>query len=678
MTRTIHPALLTLLVCPSLVASADVRMPAVFSDHMVLQRQMAIPVWGWADPGEVVEVSFADQTVNTTAGDDGRWRIDLQPLPASREPRILAIQAGNRIEIEDVLIGEVWICGGQSNMEWPVDLSSDASETRENAIRPDIRLINAPHRTSNRPLTDVNARWTVCSPRTVGSMSAVGYAFACDLQDELDVPIGLLSINWGGTRIEPWISADSLLRNDLSRESMTRQRLAIERFDSMGPEDRRGLDAEAKRRSRKISGEYLERQLAADPGMRERLMNPALDDSDWKDVNLPAEWATMDARLREFDGGVWFRRTIDVPADWSDRSLRIGLGAIDDSDVVWFDGTRIGATVEKHDALRNYRVPAGLVKPGPRTITVLAIDSGGPGGFNGPAKAMTIGPIDRMAAIPTSMGLDGRWKWRRGGPHRGGRPATPGDTHIPPGSKVTDYAALHNGMLAPFAPYAVRGAIWYQGESNANEPERYREFLPLLVDDWARAFERDLLPFGIVQLAAFKPFRPDAPVAGDWALIRESQSDAALGSENIGIVITTDIGDAADIHPRNKREVGRRLGAWARGEPAAPRIVGLARTPRSSGGYECRLEIVAPGGSLSTRDGGSPTGFAIAGSDGEFRWADARFEDANRSIVVSHPDVPDPVAVRYAWQSNPENANVVDARGMPLDGWRSDRDRRPE
>lgn len=438
--------------------------------------------------------------------------------------------------------------------------------------------------------------------------------------------------------------------------------------------ERIAMEDDATRRRRRAETAYLDRQLARDAGVRDELVATDFDDADWSDVDLPARWASMDDELRDFDGGVWYRRTIEVPEDWSDRVLLLELGSIDDSDVVWFDGERIGSTVERHAMRRNYRIPAALVKPGPRTIAVLAIDSGGAGGFNGPASAMKIGPMDRMAANPASIDLDGRWRWKRGGLHRGGRPARAKETTGPPGTRATDYAALHNGMLAPFAPYAVGGAIWYQGESNANEPERYAEFLTLLIADWAATFERDRLPFGVVQLAAFKPFRSGDPVAGDWAFLREAQSDAAHGSPDVGLVVTTDLGDAGDIHPRNKRDVGRRLGAWARGEAAGPRVASMSRVERAGGGAAWRLEIEAPGGPLSTRDGGPPSGFAICGPDRIFRWADARFASNGTAIVVFHPAIDDPVAVRYAWQSNPENANVVDARGWPLDGWRSDRD----
>lgn len=678
MPRHLHHFLIAGLVAMPTLAAAEVRMPAVFSDHMVLQRDAPVPIWGWADPGEGVQVTFGTQSSTTVAGPDGDWRVDLQPLTASSTPRRLSIEGTNVIEIEDVLVGEVWICGGQSNMEWPVDASSDPKSTRANANRPNIRLINAPRRTANTPENDTDAGWRICSPRTVGAMTAVGYAFACDLQDELDVPVGLLSINWGGTRIEPWISTDSLMENDLSREIMQRQVEAVARFDSMTDGERFDLEEDATRRHRRSVAEYLDRQLAADPGIAQRHHDPTMDDSDWSQVGLPSlwdasrQWAEMDEGLQDFDGSVWFRRTIDVPEDWANRPLLLELGSIDDSDIVWFDGIRIGSTVERHQMPRRYRVPGVLVKAGPRTITVMAIDSGGAGGFNGPGRAMKIGPMDRMAAKPPSIPLDGVWKWRRGAAHRGDRPTPPADELTPPGTKPTSYAALFNGMMAPFTPYAIRGAIWYQGESNANQPDRYRTFLPMLIADWGRAFERDPLPFGIVQLAAFKAFQPDAPVAGDWAFIREAQSDAAIASPTVGLVVTTDIGDAGDIHPRNKREVGRRLAAWFRGGASSPRISGHALVERPDGSSEFVLEISGTG-PLRTRDDEPPTGFAIAGDDGVFRWARARFTDSEAGIAVWHPDIPRPVAVRYAWQSNPENANVTGAEGLPLDGWRSDR-----
>ena len=686
MTTTISLRILALATSLGIssLAVAEVSMPAVFSDHMVLQRDLPVPVWGTANPGESVTVRFADRIASTVAGADGSWRVTLDPLAASAESRTMSVEGTNRVEIDDVLVGEVWICGGQSNMEWTVDGSSDPAAEKATANRPTLRLIKAPHITANRPQDDIQSAWTVCSPETVGAFTAVGYAFGRHLQDELDVPIGLLSINWGGTRIEPWISNESLMAADLSRDAMARQLDAIVAFESMSEGERFDAEEKARLEHNRSTVTYLERQLTADSGLQDKVIATGYDDAGWGTVDLPKRWSEGDPSLRNFDGGVWYRRTIDVPENWANRNLLLELGGIDDSDIVWFDGVRVGSTVESWSTPRRYRVPNAIVKPGPRTITVLAIDSGGEGGFGGPADAMKIGVIDRMAADPAFIRLNGAWKWRKGGAHQGGRPAPAPSSIEAPGTRPTDYSALYNGMIRPFAPYGVRGAIWYQGESNAGEPDRYHRFMPMLVEDWGRTFERADLPFGIVQLAAFKPFKPDQPAENDWPLLREAQSATAAAMPNVGIVVTTDIGDAGDIHPRNKREVGRRLAGWALQDhygrendaAASPRIVGCSKAAVPDGvevavpTRAVRLTVADVQGGLETRDGKPADGFAVQGPSGQWHWAQARIVEDGGAVLVWTDQVPDPVAVAYAWQNNPERANVTGGSGLPLDQYR--------
>ena len=664
-------------------AGADVTLPAVFSDHMVIQRDLPVPVWGRAESGEVVTVSFGGRLAETTAGVDGRWRVNLEPLEASAESRTMTIEGRNRVRIDDVLVGEVWICGGQSNMEWSVAQSSEPGREKAGADRPTIRLIKAPHVTANQPQDEIAASWTVCTPDTVGRFTAVGYAFARRLQDELEVPVGLLSINWGGTRIEPWISIESLAEADLSRAVMQRQMAGVEAFRKMSEGDRFDREERLRLERERSTATYIDVQLASDPGIPGGWIRTGFDDREWNTVDLPRSWSATDPSLETFDGAVWYRRTIDVPEDWAGRTLMLQSGPIDDSDVVWFDGVRIGSTVESHGTRRNYRIPGPIVKPGPRTITFMVIDSGGEGGFAGGPGSMRIGVMDRRAAEPAFLPLAGQWRWRQGVGHQGGRPAVGPATLVEPGVKPTDYAALHNAMIQPFVPYAVRGAIWYQGESNAGEPERYRRFMPMLVEDWGRAFERESLPFGIVQLAAFKEFKPDQPVENDWPRLRDAQSATAASMPNVGLVVTTDIGDARDIHPRNKREVGRRMAGWALNDHyrrpnrdhASPRIVGCspAAPPVAGGGRATdgfRLDVENAMDGLRTRDGEAPNGFAVQGPSGKWHWAEARIDDGGRTITVWNGSVPNPVAVAYAWQNNPERANLVGSSGLPLDQYR--------
>ena len=647
---------------------------------MVLQRDLPLPIWGTADPGEVIAVTFGPQSRSAQADADGRWRVELDPMEASATPRELFIKGANEIRIKDVLVGEVWVCGGQSNMEWTVDGSDGPARERAGADRPTLRLIKAPRITSNVPRTDIDARWTVCTPETVGGFTAVGYAFGRELQDALDVPVGLLSINWGGTRIEPWISSRSLLASELSRDRMRGMEAERLAFESMSEADRFDRDQIRRNEHARSVASYLDRQQEKDPGTRGRWMLQDIDSTDWGTVRLPRLWRDTDSSLANFDGSVWYRRAIEVPEDWADRNLLLELGPIDDSDIVWFNGVRIASSVEAWPGPRRYRVPAGIVKPGDAMITVMVIDAGGAGGIPGPANLMKIGPIDRMATTTASIPLAGEWGWRRGGEHVGARPRPAPVSERKPGTNPTDYAALHNGMISPFTPFAVRGAIWYQGESNAGEPDRYRAFLPMLIDDWKRSFERENLPFGIVQLAAFKAARDDLPAEGDWALLRDAQAAAAHELPQVGLVVTTDIGDATDIHPRNKREVGRRMSLWALADvygrsiagSESPRAELISRVDGPDGVKAFRITVDESGGRLKTTSEGPPQGFAVSGPSGRFRWAEARFDPDGRSVVVWSPDIPNPVGVCFAWQNNPVRANVTNELGLPLVPFRVD------
>ena len=668
------------LVAPIVDAEGDVTVPSVFSDHMVLQRDLPVPIWGTADPGESISITFGSQSRSARAGADGRWRVDLDPMAASTKPRELRITGDNEIRINDVLVGEVWICGGQSNMEWKVDESEDPDRERADADRPTLRVINAPRVTSSVMRDDIAAEWIICTPETVGGFTAVGYAFGRELQDALDVPVGLLSINWGGTRIEPWISTRSLLASEVSRDRMRDMVAERRTFESMSEAERFDRDQLRRNEHAREIATYLDRQQQKDPGTRGRWMLPGNDPDEWTTVRLPRLWRDTDPSLADFDGAVWYRRMIDVPEDWAGRNLLLELGAIDDSDIVWFNGVRIASSIEAWPEPRRYRVPAGIVKPGEATITIMVIDAGGAGGIAGPADRMKIAPIDRMASVRPSIPLAGEWKWRRGGQHVGGRPRPAPVSSGSPGTNPTDYAALYNGMIAPFTPFAVRGAIWYQGESNDAEPDRYRTFLPMLIDDWKRAFERAEFPFGVVQLAAYKAERDDLPAEGGWARLRDAQAAAAFEIPQVGLVVTTDIGDANDIHPRNKREVGRRMSLWAladaygRGIPGSesPRVEQVSRIDGPEGVTAFRVTVDDSGGGLKTTNEAPPRGFAVSGPSGEFRWAEARLEPDGRSIVVWSPEIPNPVGICFAWQNNPVRANVTNAGGLPLVPFRID------
>lgn len=655
-------------------ATAEISLPSVLSDHMVLQQGSSVPIWGRGEPGETITVRFADQTHTTHADVDGTWAIALDPMVASAESRTLRITGSDTIEITDVLVGEVWICGGQSNMEWTIDRSEDPARERADANRPTIRLIKAPHITASSPANTIDAAWTLCTPQTVGGFTAIGYTFGRDLQDALNVPIGLLSINWGGTRIEPWISRASLERHPRSHDHMEALGRNQDEWLHLKPEDVERKRAELRAAHARNTASYLDRQLATDPGASEQWFKPTLDTSSWKRTALPREWRSIDPSLKNFDGGVWFRKSVELPASFMGADLTLSLGAIDDSDIVWFNGVRVGSLAEAYSVPRAYTIKGPLVKKSAATIVVLAIDSGGLGGLTGPAAAMNLNRADAKGTNATAISLSGEWLWKQGSAHNGLRPSA-APALQEPGRSPRDYAALYNGMISAFAPYGVRGAIWYQGESNANEPAAYTDFMPLLIRDWATTFQRDPFPFGIVQLAAFRPYLESKPAQGEWALLRWAQSYAAKTVENVGLIVTTDIGDAHDIHPKRKREVGRRLSLWARSQVydqtvnsySGPVVQHVDFSPTDAQSSVVVTFDHADGG-LTTRDNAPLGGFALAGSDGVFHWATAVFTGPN-GVTLTCPAVSHPSTVCYAWQNNPETATLVNGFGLPADGF---------
>ncbi|MFM7260515.1 MAG: sialate O-acetylesterase, partial [bacterium] len=548
----------------SLQAAADVRLDPLFRDHAVLQRGRTIPVLGTAAPGESIEVRFGDIRANGKAGSDGRFSVALPAMEASLAPRELVVTApSGTAKVSDVLVGEVWFCSGQSNMEWTVDASDESARAKELAPRVPIRSFKAPHVTAARPAVDVPGAWRVAAPDTVGSFTAVGFWFGVDLARALDleVPIGLVDISWGGTRIEPWIPRDLMLASNVPaiHEAAANLEARVVEFEATSADARDALAAKELERFRTARAEFWKRALVDDVGGREGWSKPDVSagfPAEWRDATLPVFYSALDSSLDAFDGFVWFTRTFEVPAAWADRPLTLLLPPIDDADAVFIDGVEVGNTVGDWMRRRAYEIPRGF-KAGTHRIAIAALDMHGQGGFaNGPMKVL-------LAGTDEALDLAGAWKWRQGG----GVPRIPmpveRDVMKSPGTEPHEPAAIWNAMMAPCIAFPARGAIWYQGESNAGEPDNYRKLLPLLMESWRVKSGNPELAWGIVQLAAFMPFIEKEPAQGAWALLREAQFQGSREARG-GFASAIDVGDTADIHPRRKREVGERLAAWAR------------------------------------------------------------------------------------------------------------------
>ena len=625
-------------------------LPSIFDNDMVVQRDSSIRIWGWAAPGSPIRVTMSGESAEATSAEDSTWMVTLPPLDAGG-PYAIHVEGPDTLSIENVLVGDVWIASGQSNMEWPLSATTGSQAAIAEAADPHIRLLRVEHALAEHRLEDFRSSgWHERTPETAGDFSAVAQYFAAELQRELDVPIGLIQSAWGGTVAEAWMSAEGLLElPDFSAiaESLSTGLLTLDMLEE--------------RRARMVAHglrEWSDEARRADEGYSG--VRPVWSDvryvpTNWDTINLPGAWE--DAGLQDFDGIVWFRRSFELPAAWSGDSLLLSLGTIDDMDDTWVNGVRIGAGREFGE--RRYVVPPEHLRAGSNVLVVRVIDRGGPGGIQGEQDNLYV----EMPGSAERITLAGSWLYRPGLDFA----RFPGPPWF--GGAENNPAVLFNAMIAPMTRFPVKGVIWYQGESNAGRAYQYRNLFPALIKDWRVQFANEEMPFLFVQLANYMAEQRDPNEESAWAELREAQA-MALTVPNTEMAVTIDIGDANDIHPRNKADVGKRLALAARAKVyghkvpyAGPRFVGTRRD-----GNTIRLLFSHVGSGLVAR-GGKLAGFAIAGPDGIFVWADARIE--GNMVVVSSPAISDPRAVRYGWANNPP-VNLFNREGLPAAPFRTD------
>ena len=635
------------------------RLPSIIGDNMVLQQGMRTSVWGWDAPGQRVAVTIADQKATAKAGADGRWKVRLRPMKAGG-PHEMTVTGSSSLTLRNILIGEVWVCSGQSNMQFPVREAINAAAEVQAAKNPQIRLFTVACMTADGPQDDLvtPATWRVCSPQTVEAFSAVAYFFGRDLRKALKAPVGLINTSWGGTVCETWMSRETI-EADTEFRRLLDHVLPPEEYAKAKP----AFD-EALRKWEAIA--YFK-----DPGNKGFGMGWAAPDcpmSHWTDIGTPGLWSNMSDEKCE--GAVWYRRDIEVPKAWEGKDLFLTLGAIDDFDTTYFNGIQVGAigmeTPNWWTAPRRYTVPGALVNAGRATIAVRVFDHFMGGGFKGPAAEMRVVPVGRPES--EAIRLDGTWKFKveypidpATRPPRPEEPLGPANPNCP--------SMLYNSMIHPLIPFGIRGALWYQGESNAGRAYQYRRLFPALIRDWRRRWRQGPLPFLFVQLANWMARRPE-PRESDWAELREAQT-MALRLPNTGMALAIDIGDAEDIHPKNKQDVGRRLALAAQAIVYRRKLVysGPMYAGMTVKGSQVRLRFKHVGGGLAAR-GGKLRGFAVAGKDRRFVWAEARIEKS--TVVVWSDEVPKPVAVRYAWADNPD-ANLYNKEDLPALPFRTDK-----
>ncbi len=654
----------------SLDLCAEVKMPAIFGDHMVLQRDMKIPVWGWADAGEDVTVTLGDKSAKAKAGADGKWRVDLEKTAATDKPQVLTVTGKNSLKFEDVLIGDVWICSGQSNMAMNVGSCINAQAEIKAAEFPQIRHFKVRNTMLPAAASDVNGDWQVASPATVSGWTAVGYFFGRELYQHLKVPVGLINTSWGGTRVEAWISREVLATLPGTEGDLKQLGGLGENFDK--------LMADSKKNAESFLVEYRKLEaLETDEAHLKKYSDPALDDSAWQEIDTPKNWEVVGHP--GLDGEVWYRRTVDIPAAWAGKDLALNLGPIDEIDTSYFNGEKVGGmgTVKPLDTSswnvpRKYTVPGKLVKAGKAVIAMRIVDQMGQGGpWGGEAKDMFLAPVDSKDDVQSRISMAGKWRHFVAFelPNKPGDPSNPNTASV-----------LYNGMINGLIPYGIKGAIWYQGESNAGNAYEYRVRFPAMINDWRARWNQGDFPFFWVQLANFMK-APENPEDTSWPVVRESQNKT-LSLPNTGTGLAIDIGDAKDIHPKNKQEVGRRLALSALGVAYGEKLVYSGPTYKSMSveGDSIRISfdnvgkgLEAKGGELKQfaiagEDPSSPKGSAAAGKN--FVWAKATID--GDTVVVRAEGVKSPVAVRYAWANNPEGCNLYNKHGLPANPFRTD------
>lgn len=624
---------------------AQVSLAKIFSNDMVLQAHKPIKIWGKATPGERVTV-YLDKHQKTTGTDKtGKWLLEFPAMGYGDAIVLKAVGKRNTVELKNILIGEVWLCSGQSNMAMTVNGGGgqvlNYKNEESSANYPKIRSFNVKADYSATAKSDLGGIWEICSPKTVSNFSAVAYFFARKVHQETGIPIGIINSSWGGTDIETWISMDAF--------SKFPDRLKARYSDV---EAAGGVDAVLKKNE--LNRNAFREKVLNEIGLKAHWYNPVLETGSWKHMRQPQEWSGTD--LASFDGVVWFRYEFNLSDIDINQPALVSLGKVDDNDVTWINGTKVGET-EGAGNDRLYEIPAGVLKSGKNLIAVKITDAIRLGGFTGKVEDFYI------KTKGEKYSLAGDWQYKTTLESQGFH-----DEDFTPNLRNS---LLYNAMIDPLKDFSIRGVLWYQGENNAGRAHNYRTLFPALIKDWRTKWGYDF-PFYWVQLASYLA-KAEKPTEDSWAELREAQTLTLL-VPHTGQAITTDLGDANDIHPKNKQDVGARLANIAlHNDYKKSSIIFSGPTYKQVRTDHNKMIIefdnVALGLAVNSKYG-YVEGFSIAGDDQKFVWANAKLLGKNRIMVFS--DLIDkPVAVRYCWSINPD-VNLFNSAGLPATPFRTD------
>ena len=633
--RKLAPLLILFFITQGLLG--QVRVPKIFGDHMVLQRSQGVNVWGWAAPKEKVTVKFHNQSKQATTDKDGKWKVILDSEEAGGPFELTVSGKSSTVTFKDVMMGEVWICSGQSNMEWPLRATDNAEAAILAANNSNIRHIKIPNTVASQPMNDIKSgEWKVCSPETVSDFTAVGYYFAQKISKELNVPVGLINTSWGGTHVETWTSRDAFESSDEFKGMISK----MPKLD---------LAAISKEKTQKITQQVsaVQGHYPPTPNEISTWTSPDIDDSQWPTMTLPGVWE--DQSWPDLDGTVWFRKSFDLAAADAGKEATLWVSMVDDSDETYINGIKVGATANEWNKLREYTVKAGVLKSGKNVIVVKATDTGGGGGIHGEASML------HMMVGQHNIPLDGKWAYHI---------ESAGDANA---LGPNDYPTLlFNAMVSPLIPYSIRGALWYQGEANAGRAYEYRTSFPLMINDWRKHWGQGNFSFYFVQLSSWNADNGNSEKGSTWAELREAQT-ATMSLPHTGMAVTTDIGNPTDIHPRNKLDVGMRLAAIALKDNYGKNVISRGPTFKQRNGMY--IEFDNTGSGLMAKDKyGYVRGFEVAGAEGKFFPAQA-FIDGNR-ILLRCDQVKDPAVVHYGWEDDAGECNLFNKEGFPAEPFR--------
>lgn len=623
---------------------AELRLLKIFSSNMILQRNISIPIWGWAKENSSVTIEFNGNKISAGTNGTGEWKVYLPTCNAGGPFEMVIMEVLNeneisRVTFHNIMIGDVWFASGQSNMEWKVSQSMNAKSEIKNACYPNVRFFQVPHAIENEPRQDVKSgEWKLCDSTSVKEFSAAAYFFARQLHQEQNVPIGIIQATWGGTPVEAWTSKEMLMSYPETKKIVL-QNVAASLNKTAFDKD--------------ISNEKIFWEIAYNSmnGLNLGFIKNDFDDSSWKKIDMPNVFRDVEKPF--YEGVDWLRKYVEIPASMIGKDLRLSLGFPEMMYYMYFNEKTICEKVWNAEKKHVYKIPAGVVKQGKNVLALRLAELWGGGGLNPPADSLYI--TDSKTKIP----LTGEWRYVRNA-----EPAIP---------KIMNYhkypTFLFNGMINPVASYGIKGFIWYQGEDNVDNPYQYRTLFPMMINDLRIRWQQGNLPFIYVQLANYLK-RSKEPSESKWAELREAQT-MTLAYPNTGMATIIDIGEADNIHPLNKQEISYRLSLAANKIAYDKELVYSGPMFRSMkiDGDAIRIKFDHIGSGLIIKGKENLTGFAVAGEDKKFYWADAVIN--GDEVIVKSAKVSKPSAVRYAWADNPE-CNLYNKENLPTVPFRTD------